>query len=66
MNPPWRILGLVLLWAGLLLGTAAPAGASGSDSGAGTVVRVGTEGTYPPFTFQDPETGELTGYDIDV
>ncbi|GAB2685541.1 ABC transporter permease subunit [Saccharopolyspora gloriosae] len=30
------------------------------------VVRVGTEGTYPPFSFHDPGTQELTGYDIDV
>ncbi|TCP96489.1 cystine transport system substrate-binding protein [Cricetibacter osteomyelitidis] len=28
-------------------------------------VRVGTEGTYAPFTFHD-EAGKLTGYDIDV
>ncbi|WP_459997905.1 transporter substrate-binding domain-containing protein [Paradesulfitobacterium aromaticivorans] len=26
---------------------------------------VGTEGTYPPFTFKDNQ-GRLTGYDIDV
>lgn len=30
------------------------------------VVRVGTEGTYPPFTFVDPKTGDLTGFDIEV
>lgn len=28
-------------------------------------LRVGTEGTYPPFTFHDA-AGELTGYDVDV
>lgn len=27
---------------------------------------VGTEGTYPPFSFRDLKTGELAGYDIDV
>ncbi len=27
---------------------------------------VGTEGTYPPFSFHDPQTQELTGYDIEV
>ena len=30
------------------------------------MVRVGTEGTYPPFTFHDPSSNELTGYDIEV
>lgn len=30
----------------------------------GTLV-VGTEGTYPPFTFHD-ETGELTGFDVEI
>jgi His/Glu/Gln/Arg/opine family amino acid ABC transporter permease subunit len=32
----------------------------------GPVVRVGTEGTYPPFTYVDPRTQQLTGYDIEV
>ncbi|NGY64640.1 ABC transporter substrate-binding protein/permease [Lentzea sp. NEAU-D13] len=30
------------------------------------VVKIGTEGTYPPFSFHDPQTQELTGYDIEV
>jgi L-cystine transport system substrate-binding protein/L-cystine transport system permease protein len=30
------------------------------------VLRVGTEGTYAPFSFQDPATGQLAGYDVDV
>lgn len=30
----------------------------------GTLV-IGTEGTYPPFTFHD-ESGELTGFDVEV
>lgn len=29
------------------------------------VLTVGTEGTYPPFTFHD-ESGKLTGYDVEV
>lgn len=33
---------------------------------AGPVVRVGTEGTYPPFTYKDPRTNQLTGYDVEV
>lgn len=30
------------------------------------VVRMGTEGAYPPFNFIDDATGEVTGFDIDV
>lgn len=30
------------------------------------VLKVGTEGTYAPFTFHDPQTSELTGYDVEV
>lgn len=43
-------------------------GASGASGGgsAATVLRVGTEGTYSPFTFHDPATNELTGYDVEV
>ncbi|PKM52573.1 MAG: amino acid ABC transporter substrate-binding protein [Firmicutes bacterium HGW-Firmicutes-7] len=29
------------------------------------VIRIGTEGTYAPFTFHD-EAGDLTGFDIDI
>ena len=66
MNRRWRILALLLLWVGLFLGTTAPAGAEEATSTDGPVVRVGTEGIYPPFTFHDPDTEELTGYDIEV
>ncbi len=31
----------------------------------GGVITIGTEGTYPPFTYHD-ETGKLTGYDVEV
>lgn len=31
-----------------------------------SVLKVGTEGTYSPFTFHDPKTNALTGYDVDV
>ena len=30
------------------------------------VLRVGTEGVYAPFSYHDPATGQLTGYDVDV
>jgi len=54
---------LALLWV-VLLGSAAQA--SAADDAAPQVVRVGTEGTYPPFTYRDPKTDELAGFDIDV
>ena len=37
-----------------------------SQAGDRPVVRVGTEGTYPPFTFHESKNSKLTGYDIDV
>jgi len=30
------------------------------------VLRVGTEGVYSPFSYHDPATGDLVGYDVDV
>ena len=30
------------------------------------VLTVGTEGTYPPFTFHEGGAGDLTGYDVEV
>jgi ABC-type amino acid transport substrate-binding protein len=30
------------------------------------VLKIGTEGTYSPFTFHDPTSNQLTGYDIEV
>lgn len=45
----------------------------GDDGGTGItrleesgVLRVGTEGTYPPFSYHDSATGELVGYDVEV
>lgn len=46
-------------------GAAPAAPATGPITSAG-VLRVGTEGTYSPFSYHDPATGQLTGYDIDV
>lgn len=46
----------------------AACGASGSENPVTSsgVLRVGTEGVYPPFSYHDPATGQLTGYDVDV
>ncbi|MGB3483328.1 MAG: ABC transporter permease subunit [Mycobacterium sp.] len=49
--------------------TAACGGSSNGDKNpveASGVLRVGTEGTYAPFSYHDPSTGQLTGYDVDV
>jgi His/Glu/Gln/Arg/opine family amino acid ABC transporter permease subunit len=57
----------VLLLAALLL-TACGSSASDGDSpvkSAG-MLRVGTEGVYSPFSYHDPATGQLVGYDVDV
>jgi len=43
--------------------TGAPATTPIREAG---VLRVGTEGTYSPFSYHDPATGQLTGYDVDV
>jgi cystine transport system substrate-binding protein len=49
--------------AAALLATVTIAGCgSGSDA---TTLRVGTEGTYSPFSFQGPD-GKLTGYDVEI
>jgi His/Glu/Gln/Arg/opine family amino acid ABC transporter permease subunit len=57
----------VLLLAALLL-TACGSSATNGDNpvkSAG-VLRVGTEGVYSPFSYHDPGTGQLVGYDVDV
>jgi cystine transport system permease protein len=63
--------GTALLLAVLLLSllqALLPATANAAEPARATdpVIRVGTEGTYPPFTYKDPRTNQLTGYDIDV
>lgn len=66
-SPGVRLSRLLLLLAaacGVLLGVLAPATASAADED--RVVRVGTEGVYPPFTYRDPDTNELTGFDVEV
>ena len=49
---------------GSTAGSASSGGSSGGSSG--QTLKVGTEGTYKPFTFHDPKTNKLTGYDVEV
>jgi His/Glu/Gln/Arg/opine family amino acid ABC transporter permease subunit len=56
-----RLLALVIV--GLVL---LPLGAANAAEPDRPVVKVGTEGTYPPFSFHDQKSNDLTGYDIDV
>lgn len=58
----------VLVVAAVILGSAACGSSEQSPDpikSAG-VLRVGTEGVYSPFSYHDPATGELVGYDVDV
>jgi His/Glu/Gln/Arg/opine family amino acid ABC transporter permease subunit len=64
VGPAALVVVLLGLLPGLLL--AAPVHADEPARRAAPLVRVGTEGTYPPFTYKDPRTNQLTGYDIEV
>ncbi|MGI6796852.1 MULTISPECIES: ABC transporter substrate-binding protein/permease [Gordonia] len=57
-----------LLLAVLIAAVAVVGGCGGPDGGRSGegMLRVGTEGTYAPFSFHDPATGRLSGYDVDV
>jgi cystine transport system permease protein len=62
-----RIVALLVLFLGAVLALPAvfsPATAASGDPK--PVVRVGTEGTYPPFSYVDPKSGQVTGFDIDI
>ncbi|MFC0133238.1 cystine ABC transporter substrate-binding protein [Massilia eurypsychrophila] len=52
----------------LVAGLALPAAAADllTTAKARGTLRIAMEGTYPPFNFKDPKTGELAGYDVDV
>ena len=63
-----RIVVLAILLAVAVLTAGCGSGGGGGENqvkSAG-VLRVGTEGVYTPFSYHDPATGELVGYDIDV
>jgi len=66
MNTRRAVLAAAL--AGWLSSAMMPAGAADllDAAKAHGTLRIAIEGTYPPFNFKDPKTGELTGYDVDV
>ncbi|HYI57515.1 MAG TPA: ABC transporter permease subunit [Microlunatus sp.] len=67
-----RILRVVLLGLSVLLALSAVACTSSQPETTldrvkqDGVLRVGTEGTYSPFSYHDPATNELTGYDVEI
>ena len=60
-----RRLALALGLAAALTGWA-QAGQLLADVRSRGTLRIAIEGTYPPFNFKDPKTGQLTGYDVEV
>ncbi|WP_211241040.1 ABC transporter permease subunit [Pseudonocardia spinosispora] len=61
----------IALMLGLLVTLFTVACGQGAEGGSDRVtsagvLRVGTEGTYAPFSFHDGTTGVLSGYDVDV
>ena len=64
----WRraLVAVVLLVAMVTAACATSSNGSGNPVEDAGVLRVGTEGVYAPFSYHDPGTGELTGYDVDV
>lgn len=64
----WRraLLAFVVLAAMLAAACATSSNGDQNPVEASGVLRVGTEGVYTPFSYHDPATGQLTGYDVDV
>lgn len=60
MRHVWRLLALLLLAIVIV-----PSGAATAADDR-PVVRVGTEGTYPPFSFHESGSNDLTGFDVEV
>jgi L-cystine transport system substrate-binding protein len=58
---------IAVLAALLLTACGGNSGTKGSSaSGSSGALTVATEGTYAPFSFHDPKSNELTGYDVEV
>ena len=62
----WLVLLIVVLGTMVLSPARAGADSPGLAAADDLVIRVGTEGTYPPFSYEDPRSKQLTGYDIEV
>ncbi|WP_082761978.1 ABC transporter permease subunit [Mycolicibacterium mucogenicum] len=61
------VLPVLLLVALILAACGSPSSKDGENPvKAAGVLRVGTEGVYSPFSYHDPATNELVGYDVDV
>lgn len=70
MRSRLTLTALIALLAVLLTACSTSGGADGGSELAAVkeagVLKVGTEGTYAPFSFHDPKSNELTGYDVEV
>ena len=68
--PRRRALSLLAATCAWSLLAALPVAAAGTDLLASVTqrgtLRIAMEGTYPPFNFKDPKSGQLSGYDVDV
>jgi His/Glu/Gln/Arg/opine family amino acid ABC transporter permease subunit len=60
------ILAVLLLAALMLTACGSPATNGENSVKSAGVLRVGTEGVYSPFSYHDPATGQLIGYDVDI
>lgn len=59
MKKLWALLMVSVMLAGVLT-------ACGNNNGEKKELTIGTEATYPPFSYRDKKTNEVTGYDVDV
>src|ERR1044071_10274820 len=61
-----RSLLVVAMAAAVVLTSCGSPGTTQDPIKSAGVLRIGTEGVYSPFSYHDPATGKLVGYDIDV